>query len=210
MQTITIASQKGGSGKTTLALHLGTLAQADGPTLLVDSDPQGSLSFWYDRREAERPLVIPIAPARLAEVLDTAKGEGIRYTLLDTPPHDSAGMAAAMRPADLVIIPARPSALDLHAIESTMKMASTLRKKALVVLSQVPPRRAFGEPTAVRDARDVVLGMGGRVAESTISSRAIAAQSVIAGLSVGEIEPGGASAEEFAALWAEIKRELRD
>lgn len=209
MKTITIASQKGGSGKTTLALHLGTLAQSDGPTMLVDSDPQGSLVFWYERRDAERPLVIPITPARLGEVLQTAQGEGIAYALVDTPPHDSAGMAAAMRPADLVIIPARPSALDLHAIESTVRMAERLDKPALVVLCQVPPRRGFGEPVAVREAREVVLGMGGKVAASTIGARAVAAQSVIAGLSVGELEPGGASAAEFAALWVEIKGVLR-
>lgn len=209
MLTITIASQKGGSGKSTLALHLGTLAQLDGATLLVDSDPQGSLSFWHDRREAERPLVIPISPNRLAEVLSTAKDEGIVYTIIDTPPHDSAGMASAMRPADLVLIPARPSALDLHAIEPTIRMAATLKRRALVVLSQCPPRRGFGEPTAVREARAVVEGMGGRLAAATISARAVAAQSVIAGLSVGELEPGGASAVEFEALWAEIKKDLR-
>ena len=205
MKTITVASQKGGAGKTTLTLHLGTLAQQDGPTLLVDADPQGSLAFWFERREAERPLVIPIGPERLGGVLETAKGEGIKFCLVDTAPHDTAGMAAAMRPSDLVLIPARPSALDLHAIASTIRMAEALKKTALVVLTQTPPRRGFGEPTAIREAREVVQGLGATVAQAVIGARAVAAQSVIAGLSVGELAPGGASAAEFADLWKEIR-----
>jgi chromosome partitioning protein len=208
MKTITIAAQKGGAGKTTLALHLGTLAQADQPTLLIDTDPQGSLSFWASRREANTPLVVPIGAARLSEVTSTAKTEGIKYILIDTAPHDSASMAAAMRTADLVLVPARPSALDLHAIESTLTMAKTLKKRALVVLSQTPAKRAFLEPQAVKEAREVVEAMGGKVAQSFISSRVIAAQSVVAGLSVGELEPNGASAQEFSALWHEVKGEL--
>lgn len=208
MNTITIAAQKGGAGKTTLALHLGALAQADGATLLIDTDPQGSLSFWSSRREASTPLVVPINAGRLGEVTSTAKSEGIKFALIDTAPHDSASMAAAMRTADLVLIPARPSALDLHAIESTLTMAGTLKKRSLVVLSQTPPKRGFGEPLAVKEAREVVEAMGGKVAKAYISSRVIAAQSVVAGLSVGELEPNGASAQEFATLWQEVKREL--
>lgn len=205
MKTITVASQKGGAGKTTLTLHLGTLAQQDGPTLLVDADPQGSLAFWFERREAERPLVIPIGPERLGDVLETAKGEGIKFCLIDTAPHDTAGMATAMRLADLVLIPARPSALDLHAIGPTVRMAEALKKPALVVLTQTPPRRGFGEPTAIREARELVEGIGATVALAVIGARAVAAQSVIAGLSVGELEPSGASAAEFAELWNEIR-----
>lgn len=208
MRTITIASQKGGSGKTTLALHLGTLAQRDGATLLVDADPQGSLTFWFERREPERPIVIPLSANRLGDVLETAAGEGIAFVFVDTPPHDSAGMAAAMRSADLVLIPARPSALDLHAVEATIRMAHTLGKPALVVLSQCPPRRMFGEPSAVREARDVVKALGGELTEATIAARTVAATAVIAGLSVSEIEPHGASAQEFEALWAEIRGNL--
>ncbi len=205
MQTITIAAQKGGAGKSTLCLHLATLAAADGPTLLLDTDPQGSLAFWHERRESEAPLLIRISANRLESVTATARDEGIKWCLVDTAPHDSASMAAAIRAADLVLIPARPSALDLHAIEATLRMVKELKRPALVVLSQTPPRRGFGEPLAVREAREVVEAMGGTVAASYIASRAVAAQSVVAGLSVGEIEPGGASASEFAAVWLEAR-----
>jgi len=208
MKTITIAAAKGGVGKTTLTLHLGTLAQAEGPSLLIDTDEQKSLSFWSSRREATVPLVVPIGHTQLAEVIETARTEGIKFVLIDTAPHDAAGMAAAMRQADLVVVPTRPNALDLHAIETTLAMARTLRKQTLVVLSQTPVRRGFGDPQAVREARDLLAGMGATVAESFISSRVIAAQSVIASLSVGEIEPAGASAQEFTALWREINKGL--
>ena len=208
MQTITIASQKGGSGKSTLALHLGTLAQADGTPVLIASDPQGSRSFWHERRADPTPLLVRVTAPRIVEVTDVARREGITWCLIDTAPHDSASMANAMRVADLILIPARPSALDLHAIEPTLRMAVTLKKRSLVILSQTQPRHAFGEPSSVREARDVIKAMGGRVAEAVISSRMVAAQSVIAGLSVGELEPNGPSAKEFQALWNEIKQEL--
>lgn len=208
MHTITIAAQKGGAGKSTLCLHLATLAAAEGPTLLLDTDPQGSLAFWHERREAETPLLIRINASRVAEVVKTAKGEGIRWCLIDTAPHDSASMATAMRAADLVLIPARPSALDLHAIEATLRMVKELKRRALVVLSQTPARRGFGDPIAVREARQVVEDMGGTVAQNYIASRAIAAQSVVAGMSVGELEPNGPSAAEFEAIWAEAKSAL--
>lgn len=208
MQTIVIASQKGGAGKSTLALHLATLAQAEGPTLLIDTDPQGSLAFWHERREAKTPLLVKIGTGRLPEVLEAARNEGVRWVLIDTPPHDSAGIAAAMRLADLVLIPARPSALDLHAVESTLRMIEAVQQPALVILSQAPSRRGFGEPTAVREARQVIEAMGGKVADNFIAARAVAAQSVVAGLSVGEMEPQGAAAKEFSAIWAEAKAAL--
>lgn len=210
MRTITIAAQKGGAGKTTLALHLATIAQSDRPTLLIDTDPQGSLAFWYGRRQATTPLLITKGASHLPGIQKMAETEGIGWIIVDTAPHDSASMAAAIRAADLVLIPARPSALDLHAIEATLRMVKELKKPSLVVLSQCPPRRGFGDPLAVREAREVVGAMGGNVAEAFVTSRAIAAQSVVAGLSVGELEPGGQSAMEFERIWQEAKGVMRN
>lgn len=201
MKTIVIASQKGGAGKSTLCLHLSVLAAKSGAALIVDLDPQGSVTFWHDRREAKTPLLIQGEAKELPIYLRAAREGKVSFCLIDTAPHDSASMAAAMREADLVLIPARPSALDLHAVSATLKMASTIKKPSFVVLSQCPPRRGFGEPTAVTDARTVVEDLGGKCAPVAVSSRVIASQSIIAGQSVDEIEPSGAAAQEFAALW---------
>lgn len=201
MKTIAIASQKGGAGKSTLCLHLSVLAQERGPALIIDLDPQGSVTFWHSRREADAPLLIQADAAGLATALDAAKRAGIAWTFIDTAPHDSASMAAAMRAADLVLIPARPSALDLHAIGATLAMVQALGKPYAVVLSQTPPRRGFGEPSAVIEARQVIEGQGAHVAPVAIAQRVICAQSIIAGLAVNEIEPGGAAAKEYRSLW---------
>lgn len=205
MKTITVASQKGGAGKSTLCLHLSVLAQQSGPTLIVDLDPQGSLAFWHSRREATAPILVEATATKLPAVLEAAKGEGIAWTLIDTAPHDSASMAAAIRAADLVLIPARPSALDLHAIEATLRMVTSLGRPHSVIISQAPPRRGFAEPAAVTEARQVIEGMGGHVAPVVITARVVAAQSIIAGLSVNEIEADGPAAREFAALWRSIE-----
>lgn len=206
MKTIAIASQKGGAGKSTLCLHLSVLAAQSGAALIIDLDPQGSVTFWHDRRESQTPLLIQGMAKELPIYLQAAKEEGVKTVLIDTAPHDSASMAAAMRVADLVLIPARPSALDLHAVAATLKMVQTIRKPAFVVLSQCPPKRGFGDPTAVTEARSVIASLGGKCAPVAISSRVIASQSIIAGQAVQEIEPGGAAAQEFAALWQWITK----
>lgn len=206
MQTIAIASQKGGAGKSTLCLHLSVLAQEAGPTLIIDLDPQGSVSFWHSRREAIAPLLVKSTASGLATVLGAARGEGIAYTFIDTAPHDSASMAAAMRAADLVLIPARPSALDLHAIGATLAMVRELRKPYAVILTQTPARRGFGDPAAVGEARQVIEGQGGLVSPVYIGQRVISAQSIIAGLAVNEIEPDGHAAAEYGALWLWITK----
>jgi chromosome partitioning protein len=201
MQTIAVASQKGGAGKSTLCLHLSVLAQEVGPTLITDLDPQGSISFWHSRREAAAPLLVESTVSKLPVVIQAAEMEGVRFTFLDTAPHDSASMAGAMRAADFVLIPARPSALDLHAIGATLSMVRELRKPYAVVLMQTPARRGFTEPAAVSEARQVIEGQGGVVSPVYISQRVISAQSIIAGLAVNEIEPDGPAATEYRALW---------
>lgn len=205
MLTIAIASQKGGAGKTTLCLHLSVLAAERGPTLAIDLDPQGSLSFWHSRRQAPTPLLITGTADKLPVYIQAAKQEGIRFCLVDLPPHDSAATAAAMRVADIVLIPARPSALDLHAVSSTLDMVRTLKKRAAVVLSQCPAKRGFGDPQAVTDARKVIVDLGGSVCPVSITARVVAAQSVIAGQAVTEMEPDGAAAREFSSLWQWIE-----
>jgi chromosome partitioning protein len=108
MKTLAILSQKGGAGKTTLALHLAVAAvQAKRQVAVVDLDPQASAIGWKDSRSQETPVVVFAPPARLAQILDTAKQSGADLAILDTAPHSESTALAAARAADLILIPCR-------------------------------------------------------------------------------------------------------
>lgn len=204
---VVVASQKGGSGKTTCALNLGTLATMDGATILLDCDPQGSLEFWSDRRDCEIPVV---RTANLAALKgDIAAAQAPEYVFVDTPPHAFAGISTAIEAADLVVVPVRPTALDLHAAEATLSLAAALAKRTMVVLTQCQPPRLFNEAPSVREARSILAKLGCRVASQAIVQRLSIEQSVAVGRSVGEFEPNGAADLEFRNLWRELKIELR-
>lgn len=204
MKTIAIASQKGGAGKSTLTLHLSVLAQDAGKTLVIDLDPQGSATFWHSRRENPYPVLVQAAASQLGTVLDAARADDIEWVFIDTAPHDNDSMAAAMRAADLVIIPARPSAFDLHATWPTLAMVQTLRKPYAVVLSQTPPKRGIADISTTTEARQLLKGQGANVSPVTIAQRVISAQSIIVGLAVNEIDPDSLAAQEYRALWNTI------
>lgn len=136
MPTVAIISQKGGAGKTTLALHLATAAQDAGMvSLIVDTDPQATASQWASWRKDEPPEVIDSPPPRLAAKIEQAKEQGAQFIVIDTPPHADSAARAAVEAADLVLIPCRPSAFDLAAIQTTVKLVQLLRKPAFVVFT---------------------------------------------------------------------------
>ena len=127
MKVIAFLTQKGGTGKTTLAASVGVAAQQAGERVfLVDLDPQGSLASWGDRRDAEAPAVDKISPDKLSAALVGLEKAGYTLTIIDTQGVDTAATAAAMRSADLSLIPARPSALDIEAARPTMGSLSRL------------------------------------------------------------------------------------
>jgi chromosome partitioning protein len=140
MKTIAVVSQKGGTGKTTLALHL-AVAAGDGAAV-VDLDPQASATAWRDLRHSESPAVVSVQPARLTQALETAKGAGASFVVVDTAPHSEAGALAATRAADLILIPCRPALLDLRAISASVDVVQLAKKaeSAAVVINACPPR----------------------------------------------------------------------
>jgi hypothetical protein len=110
MRTIALISQKGGVGKTTLAIHLATAFAAAGyNTLLLDLDPQASAAEWKDSRAAETPPVMAIPPARLAKVMESSQSVGTDVLILDTAPHSEGTALEASRAADLILVPCQPS-----------------------------------------------------------------------------------------------------
>src|SRR3546814_7800443 len=98
MPTIAIISQKGGAGKTTLALHLAAAAEDSGHTaLVIDVDPQATASQWAAWRQDAPPVVIDSAPPRLAAKIEQATGQGAAFIVIDTPPHADSAASAAVR-----------------------------------------------------------------------------------------------------------------
>src|SRR5690349_17764518 len=120
MKTIAIISQKGGAGKTTLALHLAVAGELAGKTTaVIDLDPQASATGWKDTRSSEAPAVVSAQAARLGKVLEAATENGVELTIIDTAPHSESSALAAARASDLILIPCRPAILDLRAIGTT-------------------------------------------------------------------------------------------
>src|SRR6202451_1981801 len=140
MHVLVLASQKGGAGKTTLAAHLAVAAEAagDGPAVLIDTDPQGSLSAWGNVRKGEVPA------------LEAAWYSG---AVIDTPPAITDAIGAVVVSADLVLIPTRPSPHDLRAVGSTVDLVRAEEKPFVFVVTQAKPNaRLTVQPVAALSA----------------------------------------------------------
>ena len=145
MKTITILSNKGGAGKTTLAIHLAVAAeQASKRTAVLNLDPQGSATTWSEERAEETPAVVPTHARHLERVLSAADQEGADLAIVDTAPHSEATSLAAARVTDVVLVPCRPTLFDLHAIREILDIALLAKKPAIVILNAGPPRAFLG------------------------------------------------------------------
>jgi len=198
MITIALVSQKGGSGKTTLATHLAAKAtQAGYVTCLIDTDPQATAAAWGDWRGKTDPEVITAPPARLARVIEDAQKLGAEFLVIDTPPFAEAAAREAVKAADVVLIPCRPRAFDLHAIQATADLIRSTRKAAYVVFNATPPRA----PALIADASKMVESFGLEVAPISLAERAAFNHSTANGRTAVETEPSGKAAEEIDRLW---------
>jgi chromosome partitioning protein len=202
MRTICLLAQKGGTGKTTLCLHLAVLANELGrDAVVLDIDPQASSSAWRRRRRAERPEVIRGGAQDLAPTLSDFEQQGRDLVLLDTAPHSSHEAATAVTFADLVLIVSRPAILDLEAIGESVKIVKREQARAAVVLNACPPPHIFGETAIVREAREALAVYGLPVSPVSISQRAAFSHALIDGHAVTEFERKGKAATEIRSLW---------
>ena len=205
MQIITLAAQKGGVGKTTLAVNLAVAAQAAGiKTALFDLDPKEIATAWSELREAELPNVEPISARRLDQAIDAAEANGFALTIIDTPPAAGAEAAAAAQRADLVVIPCRPSLIDLDAIKRTSQLITSTGRTGVVVLNAAPPTAS----TLLDDARTLAEATGLRVARTVLRERSAYRAAWPYGLGVIEHEPKGKAAQEVAALHKHLLDDL--
>ncbi len=200
MKTLAIISQKGGAGKTTLALHLAVAARIKKKTAaIIDLDPQASAANWGDSREDEYPVVVSAQSARLSNVLAAAKEAGAKLAIIDTAPHSESAALAAARASDLVIIPCRPAILDLRAIGSTVDLVKLAKAKACIVLNAVPSRGTLAD-----EAVEAVSSYGVKVLPVRIGQRAAFVHALTAGQTAQEYEPNGKAAKEIKDLYIAI------
>lgn len=206
MKTIVFASQKGGAGKTTLTAHLAVAAEVEGegPCVLMDTDPQGSLAAWWNGRTDEKPKFAPVTLSELPEKLELLEAAGFTYAFIDTPPAITESIRSVVAQADFVLIPTRPSPHDLRAVGQTVE---------LVVAAGCP--FAFTVTQAKPNARLTVQAMAalsehGVVAPAVIHDRVDFAASMIDGRTVQEVDPRGRSASEIAELWKFVKARMEE
>jgi chromosome partitioning protein len=201
MKTIVVASQKGGSSKTTLVSCLAVEAErvGDGPAWIIDTDQQGTLSQWHERRAAEAPQRADVALSRVGAGLDALAARGASWCFVDTAPASSAQNAKLLQLADLVIIPVRPSPADLWAVAETVNAVKEAGKLFLFVVTQAKQKAGI---TAQAVA---ALSQHGRVAEAFIADRVAYAVAMTSGQTAPEIASRGPAAAEVAELWPCVK-----
>ena len=198
MITIAVISQKGGAGKTTLAINLAVASELEGtPAVIADLDPQASASAWAEGREGDTPAVIAETADGLTDLLEHARTLGAGIALIDTAPHAKGAASVAARAADLILIPCRPSILDLVAIAASHAIAVDAGKPAAAVLCAVPARGPLTD-----DAESAIGSYGLAVSPIRIGQRAAFVHAATAAAGVLESAPAGKAADEIRALHA--------
>lgn len=208
MRSVAFLSQKGGSGKTTLAVHIAVAAAEDKEkVLLIDTDPQGSAADWGTARKRagrEGPLTIERASAAtLSTLIERATHESLTLAVIDMAPHATAGVDIIAAAADLLLIPCRASAFDLRAIAASINVAKAARKPAAFILNACNARIP-----EVMEAKNVLARHGLEVAPIDIGQRVSFARAVASGQSVTEFDASGKAAKEIVALWRWVKKQL--
>ncbi len=209
MKSVAVLARKGGVGKTTCAIHLGVRAEMAGQRVIFfDLDPQRSLTAWFLSRAAKTPILIETDARRLVDLLRQAATDGYDLAVIDTPPavtFDTAHVAAAV---DMVLIPLRPSILDIYAVESTAAVVKATKTPALLVLNScIPPKEAGEAPTTI-EARKALETIAIPIAGTSLSQRLDYTRALNDGEAVNEFAPESKAAGEVDRLWREIERRL--
>ena len=208
MNVIVFASRKGGSGKSTLTAHLAACAhRPSNPCLLVDADPQGSLTLWHRLRGTGEPPLKSGARG-LAETIKTARHEGYKWVFVDTPPNLSQVVTEAIRCATLVVIPARATVFDLMAVQETIAQCREMRRPYAVVLNAAPPRRDDQEAPIIAQARAGLAKFKVPVWAGQITNRTNLAMALASGEAAKEYAPDSLATEEMGRLWSAIRKSV--
>jgi len=208
MNVITMASRKGGAGKSTLTAHLAAFANKSGQRcLLIDADPQGSLTLWHSLRADRQPALVS-AERGVERALALAMAAGYDWAFIDTAASMWVVAQEAIRWATFVLMPARPGFFDLNAVRETIATARERNKPYAVVLNAAPVKREDKEAPAVTQSRAFFDKLGIPVWAGQISQRAGYVLTLAAGASVCEVAPESVANSEIARLWLAIDRSV--
>lgn len=203
MKVIAIFSQKGGSGKSTIAIHLAVAASAGHQVLLVDVDPQGTVMAWSRERHLRTPKVVRSDAGSIGGLLADARAQGFDLVIMDCPPHAAAATAALLQLCDHIVVPTQPSMPDLAATQRTVALARAAGKRYSFVLSRVPARAP-----EVHLAQEALASIG-PVAPALIGDRRAFARALTDGCAVTEAAfTQTKAAAEAVALWIWLENEL--
>lgn len=198
MKTVAIISQKGGAGKTTVALHLATAAALEGRnTAIIDLDPQASAANWSDRRAADLPVVLSAHASRLTHEMKRVEDMEGELLIIDTAPHSDSAALEAAKAADLILVPCRPAILDIEAISNTLDLVRTTGTPVWVVMNAVAP-----QGNEAIEAAEAISGLDVGVCPVQLRQRVAFSRALITGQSAQEYEPGGKAAQEAEQLHA--------
>ena len=206
MKTVALISQKGGAGKTTVALHLAVAFAASGRnTAVIDLDPQASAANWADRREAEFPVVISAHASRLQHEMQRARDAGCEVLVLDTAPHSDRTALDAAKAADLILMPCRAAILDIEAVTTTLELLQTTGKPVYAVLNATTP-----QGHEAKEAAEALAGLNVQACPTWLGNRVAFARSLITGQTAQEVAPKGKAAQETAQMHEFVHAILHD
>jgi cellulose biosynthesis protein BcsQ len=208
MNVITMASRKGGAGKSTLTAHLAAFCHSTGRRcVVIDADPQGSLTLWHSLRADGNPPLRNAARG-VERALALAMTEGYEWAFIDTAASMWVVAQEAIRSATLVVVPARPGFFDLNAVRETCATARERNKPYAVVLNAAPVKRDDKEAPAVAQSRAFFDKLGIPVWSGQISQRTGYVLTLAAGASVCETIPQSLASSEIVALWSALERSV--
>lgn len=204
MRTIVLASRKGGAGKTTLSGHIAVQAERTGagPVAVIDMDPMGSLSAWWNERKAETPVCAGVGEGGLREAIETLRRAGVKLVVIDTPPFATVEVAAIVDLADLVVVPVVPSPHDLRAIGETIEVVESRGKPMVFVVNNASTNGKLTIQAVT------ALSQHGTVAPAILHSRQDFRSTMIKGMTCGEVYPRSKSAAEVDDLWNYLRNRL--
>lgn len=204
MRTLALVSQKGGAGKTTLALHLAVAAHRAGlQVAIADLDPQSSAWKWSERRK-DHPEAVVTSAEQVEHLKGQAQAGGLDLLIIDSAPHADRPALVACKASDLVLIPCRASILDIDAIGQTYDLTTIARKPSWVVFNACNTSTDFD----LEEARGGLQERGVPVYPGAIYQRVSFSRGFIPGKTAQEIEPGGRAADEIDRLFGWVAGEL--
>ena len=208
MKTIIIANQKGGSGKSTLTVHLAAAAEhaGDGPVVLSDTDPQGTAADWFNQRKKngiDTPRYAPIALSEFADKRRALTEAGAAYLFIDTAPSVGAVNAELLKAADCILIPLNPTPADLRALVKALPILKEANKPFHFILTRVRSNLRNNASAAM------ALEALGLVLPVRMHERVIYAETFAHGKTAIDIDPPSPAGQEVAALWQSVKDALQ-